>query len=144
MSGEIEQLSPQVELVMEKLLSLSSSVSSVGSANHPSELCAPSVSVPPLSYASAAATVKTTVLTASDVRRLPRFNGSPDVDVAAVLSQYSLVAGFQAKSVRPNDDKCGDSLAYEFLSLICDDSVLTLYQQLSTVPIDWRVAGSAS
>ena len=85
LSGDIEQLSLQVELMMEELVGQSSSVSSVGSVDHPSELSAPSVSVPPLSQAGAPATVTTTVSTASDVRRLPRLNGGPDVEVAAVL-----------------------------------------------------------
>ena len=143
MSGEIPQLSSQTALLMDRLVSIASATSSNGSVNHATQPIVQPI-VPPLSFAQVVATPKTTVLTTGDVRRLPRLNGSADVDVAAVLSQYRLVAGFKAKSVRPNDETYGDSLAFEFLSLICDDSVLTLYQQLSTGTIDWRVAGASS
>ena len=93
-----------------------------------------------MSFAQVAATPLTTVLTASDVRRLLSLNGSPDVDVASVRAQLRLVADFKAKSVRPDDEKCGYVLVFEFLSLICDDAVLKLHQPLSTGTIDWRVA----
>ena len=63
-------------------------------------------------------------LTAGDVRRPPCLDGSPDVDVAAVLSQYRLVADLRVKAVRPNDEEYANSLAFEYLSLVCDGSAL--------------------
>ena len=56
-----------------------------------------------------------------------------------MLSQYRLVAGFKAKTVRPNYQEYADPLAFEYLWLICDGPVLTQYQQLSAGIIDWRV-----
>ena len=70
------------------------------------------------------------------LRDLLKLGGSRDVDVAAVLSQYRLVADFKAKTVRPNDEEYADSLAFEHHSLICDGPVITRYQQLSAVNID--------
>ena len=53
---------------------------------------------------------KATALTASDVHKLPHLDGSPDVDVAAVLSRYRLVAGFKAKTARPTTRSTPTSL----------------------------------
>ena len=141
LSGGNPQLSKQTELLIERLVSMSGPTSSTSSVNQASVL---SSSVPPLSFAQVAATPKTTTLTASDVRRLPRLDGSPDADVPAVLSQYRLAAGFKAKGVRPDDVPYADCLAFEHLSLICDGPVLALYQQLSSGAIDWRTAGASS
>ena len=135
-SGKISQLSAQTELLMERLVSMSGSVSSASSV---SQVTGPSLPVTPLSFTQVAATSKPTALPSSDIRRLPRLDGSPDFDVAAVLSQYRLVAGFKAKTVRPNYQEYADPLAFEYLWLICDGPVLTQYQQLSAGIIDWRV-----
>ena len=112
LSGKISQLSAQTELLMERLVSMSGSVSSASSVR---QVTAMSPRVTPLPFAQVAATPKTTALAASDVRRLSRLDGSPDVDVAAVLPQYRLVAGFKAKTARPNDEEYADSLAFEHL-----------------------------
>lgn len=122
LSGKTPQISAQAELLMDRLVSATSSVSGFSSVN-PTSRVSPRAN--PLSLAQVPATPKTAVLTASDVRRLPRLDGSPAVDVAAVLAQYRLVAGFKSKYMRPDDEKYGDILALEFLSLICDDPVLT-------------------
>ena len=74
---------------MDQLVTITTSVSGSGSVKPASSVPSP---VPPLSFAQVAATPKTAVLTASDVRRLPRLNRSPEAYVASVLAQLRLVA----------------------------------------------------
>ena len=89
LARKIPKISAQTEMLMDRLVSITSSVSGSGSVNP-----APSVPSPvtPLPFAQVAAIPPTAVLTASDVRRLPLLDGSPDVDVASVLAQFRLVA----------------------------------------------------
>ena len=137
--GEIEVLSEQHNSMIQQLASLSVSTSPVASVT----LSEPNNSnpVPPVqsapTYAAVLSARKAVTFTPNDVRSLPRLNGSADVDVAEVLSQFRLVVGFRAKSVAPDDDKFADNLAFEHLSLICDGPCLTLYQQLMSGRIDW-------
>ena len=137
--GEIEVLSEQHNSMLQQLASLS--VSSSPAAPVTLSESYHSNSVTPVQTASTYAAVlsapKAVTFTPNDVRSLPRLNGSADVDVAEVLSQFRLVVGFRAKSVAPNDDKFADNLAFEHLSLICDGPCLTLYQQLMSGRIDW-------
>lgn len=107
MTGQIPHLSEQTKLLMDRLVSISGYLVSATPFNQVSDSPPP---VAPLSFAHVAATPKVTSLTASDVRRLPRLDGSPDVDVAAVFSQFRPVAGSKPKTVRPNDEEHADSL----------------------------------
>ena len=109
---------------MECVGSVSCVISSAGSVSLVPGLSTPVA--PPLSFARVT-TPKATALTAGDVRRLPCLKASLYVDVAAVLSQCCVVAGFKAKTVRPNDDDYSDALARGWLSLTCHGPVLTLY-----------------
>lgn len=62
-------------------------------------------------------------------------DSSPGVDVAPLLSQYRLVAGFKAKTVRPNDKEYADSLAFAM-----GMSLRRQYQQLSAATIACRIS----
>ena len=134
--GEIEELSVQHNNMLPQLacLNVSSSASVTVSESDPSNPVPPQ---PAPTCAGALSAPKAVTFTPNDVRCLPNLTGSADVDVAEVLSQFRLVVGFRAKAVAPNDEKIADNLAFEHLSLICDDPCLTLYQQLMSCRIDW-------
>lgn len=100
-AGEIGQLSPLSELRLQRLLFLSSSSDYV---SRKPVLSSPSP-VNPLSFAQVPSTLKATVTTASEVHRLCRLKSSLDIDVAAVLRQFRLVAGFNVKFVRPDNEE---------------------------------------
>ena len=131
--GEIEELTDQHNSMLIQLASLKVGSNSASAVNVSTD----SASVPVPTYAGVLSAPKSVTFTPNDVRTLPRLNGSADVDVAEVLSQFRLVVGFRAKSVAPNDEKFADNLAFEHLSLICDGPCLTLYQQLMSGRIDW-------
>lgn len=64
-------------------------------------------------------------------------DSSPDVDVAPLLSQYRLVAGFKAKTVHPNDKEYADSLTFAM-----GMSLRRQYQQISAATIDYRISAA--
>ena len=101
--GEIDELSTQHNDMLHQLASLSvSSSASVSLSEY--ERSYPVTSQPAPTYAGALSAPKADTFTPNDVRSLPRLNGSADVDVAEVLSQFRLVVGFRAKAVALNDE----------------------------------------
>lgn len=139
-TGELEQLSRQQEAMMDRLVSLKSGVPPPSSGNPPLS------SEPGLKSLAAALSPppKHVVITPADVKQIPHLSESQDVDVNACLAQYRLVCGFKTKQTNHVNlseeeiEKLGDAAAFEFCSLICKGSTLSLYQQLMSGSIDWQ------
>lgn len=106
----------------------------------------PSVNDLTKSFAAALTTQnrKHVVLSNADVKQLPRLNGSADVDVNSVLTQFRLIAHFKVKSAYTSStgvtelERLADNVAFESCSLICDGPILVLYQHLMSGRIDWK------
>ena len=75
---------------MDRLVSITSFVSSSGSVNQAPRLFT-------TFSAQASATSESTVPATTDVRRLPCLYVGADVEIAEILAQYGLVAGVKTK-----------------------------------------------
>lgn len=105
------------------------------------------MSVPELTQSLTAALShkkKRVVLTSQDVKQLPRLTGAADIDVNSCLSQFRLIAGFKARGDLPSNasaeelESVGDSVAFEYMPLICNGPILLLYQHIMSGSINWR------
>ncbi|CAN0377767.1 unnamed protein product, partial [Scytosiphon promiscuus] len=140
-AGEIDELPPQIMTFMDQLVSIQSGV--------PASNAAPPLSSDPALKSLVAALSpqpRNVVITPADVKRIPHLCPSDNVDVNSCLAQFRLVCGFKVKSAHPvtaseeHLERVGDSVAFEFCSLICKDDTLVLYQQLMSGAIDWQAA----
>ena len=52
-------------------------------------------------------------VTAADLRTVPRFTGSSDQNVPAIIYHFRVIVVLKAKRVRPNDGQFGDMVALE-------------------------------
>ena len=96
MSGAIARLSARTEIIMDRLVSITSFVLSSGSVKQAPRVYTP-LSTLFLRKYQLPQSLQSTVPAATDVFRLFCLAGSTDVEIAAILAQYGLAAGVKFK-----------------------------------------------
>ena len=108
----------------------------------------PTLSIPPanpspssatksnLSLSSSTADIAAVIVTAADLRGVPRLNDSSDRNVPEILSHSLVIVGLKAKRIRPGDEKFGNDVALQHIALLGEGHCITLVQQLLTGKID--------